>query len=407
MRSRRRAGDRVARVALTCLASAACVEEAARSHATVTDSAGVTIVDLGVLDYAALPTWVLEDEPRLRIGVVEGDPARQWSRLDGAGRLSDGTVLGLDKSSREVRAFTQSGAHLWTAGGNGEGPGEFRFPWALTVLPGDSILVSDPGTGRLTVLGPRGEFVRTASVLGVEGQLLTWGLLASDEVLYEVRSSSREADPLILEAYSRLGAVNTEGESNRGFGTFVLDTQYAEGNDPNTAFSPALFDDLALFAPWDGAVWFSANEAYEIERYGPGQALERIVRWSGPDRTIRPEDIERLKSVHLAGAAADAQARHYVEEFFRYQPVSPAFAPFSRMLVDPGGRIWLQDYLREDLPDADAQWLLLAPDGSDVVGRVRHPRRFKPLALGDEWILGVSTDDLDVEYLDLHTLPPH
>ncbi|MEZ4425865.1 MAG: hypothetical protein R3E98_20890 [Gemmatimonadota bacterium] len=390
---------------LPCLFLIACSSESARTPATVRDSAGVAIVDLGRLDYATLPTWVLEGEPGVRIGVVAGDPVRQWSRLDGAGRLSDGTLLGLDKTSRQVRAFSAEGTHLWTAGGDGEGPGEFRFPWALTVLPGDSILVSDPGTGRITVFGPGGAFVRTSSLLALDGQLLTWGLLGPTEVLYEVRSFRRtEADPRIVEDFSRLGGVDLDGTRTQEFGTFLLEIEYPEGNDADAANSPAIFDDVAHFAPWDGAVWFTANEAYQIERYGAGQVLERIVRWSGPDRTVRPEDVQSVSDVYLEGAS-DERTRQYVQDYLRYHPVAPAFAPFSRMRVDPGGRIWLQDYLRDDLPDADAAWLILGPDGAEVVGRVRHPRRFTPLALGPDWVLGVTRDELDVEYLDLYALP--
>ena len=44
------------------------------------------------------------------------------------------------------------GAHVWTSGQEGEGPGDFRSITGLYLLPGDSIGVFDTGLVRYSVM---------------------------------------------------------------------------------------------------------------------------------------------------------------------------------------------------------------------------------------------------------------
>lgn len=170
---------------------AAC-DATPRPHGpTVTDSAGVALVAHGHLDYQTLPQWQLSVQPELRVGVVEGDPERQWDQLFAAARRADGSVVALDRGSRQVRAFAADGTHLWSTGGDGDGPGEFRYPWSLSALAGDSIVVSDPGTARLTVLGPDGSLARVAPMPTQNGTSVSWGAMGTSSLLVEVRTAER------------------------------------------------------------------------------------------------------------------------------------------------------------------------------------------------------------------------
>ena len=60
----------------------------------------------------------------------------------------------------------------------------------------------------------------------------------------------------------------------------------------------------------------------------------------------------------------------------------------------------------EDLPEAPVAWLILAGDGTEMLGRLTHPPGFKPFAMGDGWMLGASRDALDVEHLELYRFAP-
>ncbi|MEZ4417931.1 MAG: hypothetical protein R3E10_19410 [Gemmatimonadota bacterium] len=92
--------------------------------ATVTDSAGVRIVE-----YAAPDAWPAPASAHelLRIGAVEGPPELLFSRIPAGVLLDDGSIVLADAGSRELRHFAADGSLLGVQGGTGQGPGEFEF----------------------------------------------------------------------------------------------------------------------------------------------------------------------------------------------------------------------------------------------------------------------------------------
>lgn len=71
------------------------------------------------------PTWTVTSEPELRLGAVDGEDPHTFGSVEGIVQRSDGVIVVADGQAQELRAFDPDGAHLWTAGGPGEGPGEF------------------------------------------------------------------------------------------------------------------------------------------------------------------------------------------------------------------------------------------------------------------------------------------
>lgn len=97
--------------------------------------------------------------PILSIGVLGGDPQYELYQIEGAVRLSDGSIVVMVAGELEVRRFDSDGKHVWTNGRRGEGPVEFRLPALLpTCTSDDSIVIHDRMAGRITVLnGEDGE----------------------------------------------------------------------------------------------------------------------------------------------------------------------------------------------------------------------------------------------------------
>ncbi len=54
-------------------------------------------------------------------------------------------------------------------------------------------------------------------------------------------------------------------------------------------------------------------------------------------------------------------------------------------------------------PDIPEVWTVLDPSGA-WLGSLTVPVRFSPYVMGDDWVLGVEWDDLDVEYVALYPL---
>ena len=60
-------------------------------------------------------------------GVLDGDPAYLFDEVRALAQDAEGRVYVLDSGFRTVRVFEHRGGHLYSIGGPGEGPGEFRI----------------------------------------------------------------------------------------------------------------------------------------------------------------------------------------------------------------------------------------------------------------------------------------
>jgi hypothetical protein len=62
--------------------------------------------------------------------------------------------------------YSHDGRFLATLGGIGDGPGEFRMPAALIIATGDTIIILDSPTRRMSVFSPSYDFVRAVPLPG-------------------------------------------------------------------------------------------------------------------------------------------------------------------------------------------------------------------------------------------------
>ena len=113
-----------------------------RRGVTVSDSAGIRIVENVGASWTSDQAWRLSQEPIAEIGRLD-EPAHQLSRVVGATRLADGRIVVGDGGSGELRFFDAFGQYLATAGGKGEGPGEFRFMLYVTRVAGDTLVAGN------------------------------------------------------------------------------------------------------------------------------------------------------------------------------------------------------------------------------------------------------------------------
>lgn len=132
----------VAALSLLLLASA-CADGGSRSDdpsasdRSVRDSAGVEIVHNGREAVEQAPTLRLTEV--LRVGVLEGPEEYQFARISAVKEGSDGGIYVLDSRLHTLRVFSSTGEFVRQIGREGDGPGEFRFPYLLAAA-GDTIV---------------------------------------------------------------------------------------------------------------------------------------------------------------------------------------------------------------------------------------------------------------------------
>lgn len=109
-----------------------------------------------------------------------------------------GNVIAIDQDDKRLALFDTLGRKQYAVGRNGSGPGEFRFPNRIFVLPGDSIAVWDSGLRRISYFDDTLKFVRTEqfalwNFTGGQSQIV--GRLSDGRWVAQMESRAFNPDP--------------------------------------------------------------------------------------------------------------------------------------------------------------------------------------------------------------------
>jgi hypothetical protein len=116
--------------------------------------------------------WALSARPVLVVGGSESDSAAALYGVAGAVRLADGRIVVADRGANGLRIYSSRGEHLLTSGRKGSGPGEFDGVDALAKIRGDTLLVWDRKSARVSVFDATGKFVDSRRPTGLNA--LPW-----------------------------------------------------------------------------------------------------------------------------------------------------------------------------------------------------------------------------------------
>lgn len=381
----------------------ACDSTAGNPGATTTDSAGVRIVTTDPLgsDASCRPS----EEPIFRVGEAGGDDENLWfSTIRGVGLLSDGSVAVIDRSSEEVRVFGVDGRHLASMGRSGEGPGEFRSAWFLWVLPGDTLWVGDYRPWRYNVFTRDGQFVRAvqltppyANPSRVGGVLLN-GISINTRTTYIARTDFTVPDTLIVEAHDSDGQL---------FATVARIPNRIEGMTPkseaaNLVLTP-LFSASARADAIGSTVAIGHGSEPEVQLLDDELRLQRVVRWSEPDREVTSADVDAWRDNYVESRGGrDSERWGPLDEatIDPERPVADVFPAFTSIMLGTDGRLWVAPYRK---PGGEARrWMAFEPDGSFSCHLERVPMGIREI--GADYVLGVQTDELGVPSVAMYGL---
>jgi hypothetical protein len=377
------------------------------------DSAGVAITESAAPLWSDRDGWRVGAWPLLTIEATPGadqDPERRV--VDGA-RLSDGRLVLIDGISEEVRFYDARGAPLASIPAAALGLPTPAVLTGLVRLDGDSLSVyAGGGGGHVARLGPGGE-PRGATAV-------SWaGSAANDPLRF------RPTGPL---AGGGILLVPTGIPDDRDLGSGVAHSSApnlvvsADGRVTGTLGDPStmsVFADSALIplplgrrtrGEVAGGVLYQAHgESREVRIFGAAGDLRRIVRRIDPARRLTSvfwdEELARLAVLSGAGdpevpdsagnpgGVAGRRAR------LARIPRPDRFPASGAVEVDPAGRIWLQEYVRADTFDPQL-WSVFDPEGR-WLGQVSLTAGIEVFEIGEDHILGVITDPLGVERMQL------
>ena len=336
-----------------------------------------------------------------------------------AGFDEAGNLYLLDSPAR-VFAVDPDGNFLRQIGRPGEGPGEFRNPEQLDVLPSGRIVVTDLGHFAFHIFGPEGVFERMVRME-----------VAMPDLYYWVRAGSYGAHPaddgaaIFSDGIRKIMRTDLSRDE-AGVETFVQawvppGTEEKSGSAADVlsgglwGFEPPLvFDALP-----GGGIAFSDSSAYAIKVTGPSGEVLRILRrpidpepatdrarQAEKDRELAQLGLSRDPSgrvppdvMALAGVFRAAHARAIEDmQFFPEVPVLYALRSTWE------GNLWVQR--RGEEPDVDLGPIdVLTPDGrylGTLDRRMRMPHGFGPNGL----VVFIEKDEFDVPVIVVNRVPP-
>lgn len=396
-------------VLVAALAVGACAGGESAWSGTVTDSAGISIVqnpEAGVWPAGGGPTVTEE----LSIGTAEGDPNYQFALISGLDVASDGSIFVLDMQGRHVQVYDAAGTYVRTVGGPGSGPGELsQFTIGLLVTAGDTVLVPDLGAQRLNRYLPDGTPAGEVSTPMAAGVAARWAERPDGQVIQEARimklPGMEDVEPKLLLIRRTPGGEMIDTLLSIPVGQPVEFS--TEGGQ--LSMQVRLFESEPVWAmAEDGKVFFAMNADYSITVYSADGRIERIIRRPMARKPLTDSDKQAFMTLlkrqwELAGVPP--QAMDMLMNSVGFADYYPAFA---NLLGGPGGTLWVQrirtgedvaEGVEFDPQDAGSPDFDVFDREGRYLGVVTLPDRFNPIRVMGDRMFGVWRDDLDVQHV--------
>lgn len=363
------------------------------------DSAGVQIWEHDGLLASPTPLWTVAEEPFLAIGEEYGDPPFLFSRIRGTVPMPHDGVAVADGLSNEIRYFDGGGEYLFSAGGEGSGPGEFTRLRIAFSYSGDSIAATNVLEGAVTVFSAEGEWGRSATCqpasdsftgLFVEGALERGAFLvrAMEQFQTDGPSLGYHREPSVYQICSPEGAA--------GPVLAVLpDLEFETLNQEGRWMSfPLEMGRKATSVIVGNEVFVGVTDRLELWRYGADGSLNAILRVKVPP-TPMDDDIRTRWIEHTLESVNDPETARQTRKRYRDRIWPDSLPVFSELMADSEGNLWVRKFAPAYL-EGPSEWWVFSQDGS-FRAQATLPGNLQVNAIGSRYLLGVMADEMGVE----------
>ena len=359
-----------------------------------------------VVQYSNPTTTITLGRSATRLDVGGADSV-DFHRIAAILPREDGTFVVVNSGTHELRFFDARGRFVSTAGRRGSGPGEYRDMQTAAFLPGDSIAVLDRMARRISILDPRGSFVRSFPLAAPfeGGGSLTQMVAMANGSLFVGYSEVQRMAPQPTAAYfgQRLFSYSTTGELRSKDGLALPASEHFVQAAPPTmggvAYWSLAFGRVMTIRADSSALLTGDGTDWAVEVRTPGGTIVRRHRLDRPLRPVTAQDRDAYRKDIVAGARAEE--RPVMERLAAEVPFPATKPAYRRFETDDAGRIWLDVY--PERAEADALWIRLDPRTRRAVA-VQFPSRFRPMAFTTRLVYGVWRDSDDVEHVQVFAL---
>jgi len=316
------------------------------------------------------------------------------SEVAGAIPLGRGRIAIADGSTGRILIVERDGT-VSSAGGAGEGPGEFRTLAWLGRWGQDTIVAFDASLRRLSALDAEGNFLQS------------W---AADEIAgleFPRVRGTLETGELLVEADAPGGTIVDEAEDVRRFPARLLTATrggaagvvavneiagsqryVSSGSGGRTIQLPVVWGYSLHFTGGGDRLWwgYSGDPSVHFASLTGAKGLLDLPTTQHPvSAAMREQEIQEMTETASGGV------RPQLLQMLRDAPANSATPAFYDLLADQSGLLWV----RVDRTEDPAQWFVV--DTAGVVGARHFPGGFTPTYIAEGSIVGIFQDELGVE----------
>ncbi len=371
-------------------------DDPARGSVTVDTVAGVPhVVSAGPGEWPEGGAREVDAESAVRIGEVDGEDPYVFGRVAGVTVGEDGRIYVGDTQALEVRVFSPGGEFLTRFGREGEGPGEFTNISGVGRAP-EGIAVLDGRQARVTVFRPDGEVVRTIR-LERRYMVFEYGALMRFDREGRFYDRARLSSAPMIDS-AGVVVYSSKGEPVDTVQVAVIEQDHLvveRGGVPRMSFPRPFTARPSLTVGPDGRIYFARGGDYRVTVLSPEGDTIRVVR-----RPVEPRPVtaaERDSALEVVEGRYRDAAGEPPPGGVDLPDVKPVIADLE---VDDRGYLWVM--LQPDPGAPRVEWAVHDPEGR-YLGSVDLPR-MAVRQIGDDFVAGVETGELDVQRVVVYPL---
>lgn len=374
----------------------------------VSDSSGVRIVFSSGPSSDLNSHVVVDPDPIVSIGQLDGPDEYTLFKITDAVLLKDEAIAVSEKASNTLRLYDAQGTHIKTFGGTGGGPGEFQVLHRVFAYRSDSVVGFEGGFGaHIAVFGPDGGVGTTRFLMApseaypypsVVGVAPTVGPLVR---AFERMPPRPENGGLFTSTIS-VWQYDFDWQPLGMVGEFAGPPRYGENENQGFAMS-TIFDesagDLISVNPYDFSwrIWSTTGELIQVS----SRPVERV----GVTQEFVERDLE-LKRQRWINIFADEDGElpprwaNFVADRTENVPYPDSLPLVGGIKTTESGLVWLEHYRPFSDEDGPAIYSVYFRDGQ-WLNDLQVPPGFKVFDIGNDRILGMVKDELDIEYIQV------
>lgn len=338
---------------------------------------------------AATSKWTVDAKPLLDI--AGADSIETFTDVNGAARLSDGTVVVADGPASTFNYFAADGKYLKKVGGKGKGPSEFERLVGMLHC-GDSLYARDLSGDVYKVFSADGALTRqfrvptdTAKKSAISSACNQNGMFVN--FAWE-RNDTLPAKSQVMRFQVPYWLSGPDGTWRASLGTHAgLERWFTKGQGGGGSFTVLPLGKRSVIAVGKSRAYIGTADSFAIDVYSLDGTRAETIRRAVAVQPVKSADIERYKLLDSTGRSVEVNAS-YVRRWsaMEFAKTLPAY---TALLVDGDDNLWIRSQPRP--PNTTVTWFVYSPAGKEIAS-AELPSAMTVYEIGHEYVLGAETN---------------